>query len=77
MKLQLLIYVELILVRLLSIVTGQAVQRKGKLLTVVSLTVLYWTAKSDIPGETFHAVIAAAGSRKAFVKNVFSRNNNI
>lgn len=27
-------------------------------LSVVFLTVLYWTAESDIPGKGFHAVIA-------------------
>lgn len=28
-------------------------------LSVVFLTVLYWTAESDVPGKGFHAVIAA------------------
>lgn len=32
--------------------------KERQTLSVVFLTVLYWTAESDVPGKGFHAVIA-------------------
>lgn len=61
MRLQRLVYVELILVQLLSMATGQAVfaiQRKGKPYQLCSSKCYIGQLESDIPGKGFHAVIA-------------------